>query len=118
MGARTHGGVVWDLYSVVYAIVVLSAATDVYGFQRFAPLLGLPAWAGALCVIPIKLVEWKFLTFATRLYQSGWLGTIICPVPAVAWCLAAFLSMLAADSTIYDLLASADRAIAKAAETR
>jgi hypothetical protein len=108
----------WDLRLIVYAIVALSAVIDICGFQRFAPALGLPAWAGALCVIPIKLVEWNFLSFATRLCQSGWLGTIVCPAPAVAWCLAAFLSMLAADSTIYDVLATADRTSAKAAETR
>jgi hypothetical protein len=50
-----------SLVLVVYAIVALSAATDICGFQRFAPTLGLPAWAGFVCVIPIKLVEWQFL---------------------------------------------------------
>jgi hypothetical protein len=40
----------------VDAIVALSTATDTCGFQRFAPALGLPVWAGALSVIPIKRV--------------------------------------------------------------
>jgi hypothetical protein len=64
----------WHLVLVVHAIVALSPATDICGFQRFAPTLGLAAWAGFVCVIPIKLVEWQFLTFAMRLW-----------VPAETW---------------------------------
>jgi hypothetical protein len=119
MGADTKDGKI-DRAPVftVYAIVALSAATDIYGFHRFAPTLGLPAWAGALCVIPIKLIEWHFLTFATRLFGSGALGKVIPPVPAAVWFFAASLTMLAARSTLYDILASADRASSKAADTR
>ena len=46
----------WDLALIVYAIVGLSAATDICGFQRFAPTLGVPVWAGLVCVLPIKLI--------------------------------------------------------------
>src|ERR1700730_10971518 len=106
MDARKHRGVGgWDLWLVVYAIVALSAATDIYGFQRLGPSLGLPGWAGALWVIPIKFVEWKFLTFALRLFRSGLLGKLVCPAPVFAWCIAFFLSTLAAHSTIYNTLA-------------
>jgi hypothetical protein len=108
----------WDLWLVVYAIVALSAATDMYGFQRFAPALGLPAWAGALWVIPIKFVEWKFLTFATRIFRSSALGKFIFSAPVAAWCIAVLMSMLAAQSTIYNVFASAERVRAKNVETR
>src|SRR5262245_61179154 len=73
---------VWHLAVIVYAIVVLSAATDTCGFLRFAPTLGVPAWAGLVCVIPIKLIEWQFLTFATRLWDAGVLGKFAWPVVA------------------------------------
>ena len=116
--SKHHPAHDWDLWLVVYAIVALSAATDICGFQRFAPTLGLPVWAGILCVVPIKLIEWQFLTFANRLFQNGLLGKTVSPVPVVAWCLAVCLSMLAAHSTIYNLLASADRITANSAETR
>src|SRR6516165_4231822 len=106
MSACKHHGVGdWDLRLVVYAIVVISAATDVYGFQRFAPTLGLPAWAGALWVIPIKSIEWKFLTFAMRVLRSGLLGKVIFLAPVITWCITVFMSMLAAQSTIYHTLA-------------
>jgi hypothetical protein len=107
-----------DLWLVVYAIVALSAATDICGFQRFAPTLGLPGRAGALCVIPVKLIEWRFLTFAQRLFQCGFTGKFVCVVPVLAWCVAVSMSMLAAHSTIYDMLTSADGISTKAAETR
>jgi hypothetical protein len=113
MGAwKDRGASIWDLWLVVYAIVALSAATDVCGFMRFAPAFGLPSWAGALCVVPIKLIEWRFLTFATRLLQSGLLGRIICSMPVMTWCLSASFSMIAAHSTIYDMFASPDRVTA------
>ena len=108
----------WHLALIVYAIVALSAATDICGFQRFAPTLGLPAWAGLVCVIPIKLIEWQFLTFAMRLWGAGLLGWLISPAPVLPWFLAVYLSALAAHSTIYNALASADHAQAKRAETR
>jgi hypothetical protein len=119
MGAWKHrGGSDWDFAVVVYAVVVLSAATDVYGFQRFAPALGLPAWAGSLWVIPVKFVEWKFLTFALRLFKSGLPGKFIFPATVVAWCIAVLMSMLAAHSTVYNALASGERFRAKKVETR
>jgi len=108
----------WDLWLVVYAIVALSAATDICGFQRFAPTLGLPAWAGALCVIPVKLIEWRFLTFTLRLFQCGFVGKLVSTVPVLVWCLAVCTSMLAAHSTIYDMFTSADSISTKASETR
>jgi hypothetical protein len=107
-----------DIWIVVYAIVALSAATDVYAFARFAPALGLPAWAGALWVFPIKFVEWKFLTFAASTFRSGLLGKLVFIAPAIAWCLAVALSKLAAHSTIHHTLASASRIQAKKFETR
>ena len=56
MGARNETRErTWHLALIVYAIVALSAATDTCGFQRFAPTLGLPAWAGLVCVIPITV---------------------------------------------------------------
>jgi hypothetical protein len=108
----------WDLVLVVYAIVALSAAADICGFLRFAPILGVPAWAGLVCVIPIKLIEWRFLTFAMRLWGAGLLGRFVSPVPVAPWCLAVCLSALAAHATIYNALASADHAQAKKVETR
>jgi hypothetical protein len=62
-------------------------------------------------MIPIKLIEWQFLTFAMRLWGAGLLGKLASPAPVVPWCLAVCLSALAA-------LASADRAQAKKVETR
>jgi hypothetical protein len=73
--SKYHPAHDWDLWLVVYAIVALSAATDICGFRRFAPTLGLPIWAGVLCVVPIKLIEWQFLTFANRLFQNGLLAS-------------------------------------------
>jgi hypothetical protein len=116
--SKQHGADGCDLWLVVYAIVALSAATDVYGFQRFATTLGLPAWAGALGVMPIKFVEWKFLTFAVRLFRSGTVGKLVSFAPVMAWCIAVSLSMLAAHSSIRDTLASVGRAQAKKTETR
>jgi hypothetical protein len=118
MFAWNHRLCGWDLWLIVYAIVALSAATDICGFQRFAPTLGLPAWAGALCVIPVKLIEWRFLTFAQHLFQCGFLGKSVSAAPVLAWCLAVNMSMLAAHSTIYDMLTYADGISAKAVETR
>jgi len=41
MGARNElSERTWHLVLVVYAIVALSAATDICGFLRFAPTLG------------------------------------------------------------------------------
>src|SRR5436305_14480540 len=109
---------IWDLTTIVGFIVVLSALTDIAGFQRFAPSFGLPAWAAVLCVIPVKLIEWKFLTFALRLWRRGWLGKLQSPVYLVIWCMAVGLSALAAHSTIYTMLATADRSAAQRAEPR
>jgi hypothetical protein len=106
----------WDLWLVVYAIVALSGATDVHALARFALTLGMPAWAGALWVIPIKFVEWKFLTFAACIFRSGPLGKFVFIAPVIAWCIA--VSMLAAHSTIHHTLASAGRIQAKRVETR
>jgi hypothetical protein len=119
MGARNENRErTWHLSLIVYAIVALSAATDTCGFLRFAPTLGVPAWAGTVCVIPVKLIEWQFLTFATRLWDAGVFGKFASPVPVVPWCFAVCLSALAAHATIYNALASADRAQAKKVETR
>jgi len=84
----------WHLALIVYAIVALSAATDTCGFLRCVP-----AWGGWVCVIPIKFIEWQFLTFAMRLWDAGLLGKFASPVPVAAWCLAVCLSALAAHST-------------------
>ena len=80
-----HGTRIWDLTIIVWLVVALSAATDIAGFLRLAPSVGLPAWAAVLCVIPVKLIEWKFLTFATRLWRQGWLGKIQSPVYSIVW---------------------------------
>ena len=99
-------------------MVALSVATDIAGFLRLAPSLGLPAWVAVLCVIPVKLVEWKFLTFAARLWRQGWLGKLQCPVYLIIWGIAVGLSLLAAHSATYSLLATTDHGAAKLVETR
>jgi hypothetical protein len=109
---------IWDLTIIVGLIVALSAAADVAGFMRFAPSLGLPTEAAALCVLPIKLIEWKFLTIAVRLWRQGWLGKFRCPVFVVIWGIAISLSALAAHATIYTMLATADHTAARNVETR
>jgi hypothetical protein len=113
-----HSTRIWDLRIIVGLIVALSAATDIAGFLRLAPSVGLPAWAAVLCVIPVKLIEWKFLTFTTRLWRQGWLGRIQSPVYFIIWAMAVGLSLLAAHSTTYTLLAAADHSAAKNVETR
>jgi hypothetical protein len=112
-GART-----WDLTIIVGLIVALSAVTDIAGFLRFAPSVGLPDWAAVLCVIPVKLIEWKFLTFSSRLWRQGWLGKLQSPVYCIVWAIAVSLSALAAHSTIYTILAAAERSASKNVETR
>jgi hypothetical protein len=95
MGARNETRErTWHLALIIYAIVALSAATDICGFQRFAPTLGLPAWVGWVYVSPIKFIEWQFLTFAMRLWDVGGLGRVASPIAAAAWCIAVCLSAL------------------------
>jgi hypothetical protein len=108
----------WDLTIIVGLIVALSAATDIAGFLRLAPSVGLPPLAAVVCVIPVKLIEWKFLTFATRLWRQGWLGKLQSPVYIVIWGIAVGLSALAAHSATYTLLATADHSATKRVETR
>jgi hypothetical protein len=113
-----HDTRIWDLTIIVGLVVALSAATDIAGFLCLAPSVGLPAWAAVLCVIPVKLIEWKFLTFTTRLWRQGWLGKLQSPVYFIIWGIAVGLSALAAHSTIYTLLATTDHSAAKHVETR
>jgi hypothetical protein len=116
-GADQCTSIRW-LQSVVVSIVVLSVCTDVAGFLRFAPSLGLPTWAAVLCVIPTKLVEWSFLMFGARLWRQGWLGKLQSPVYVVIWAIAVGLSALAAYGTVFSALAAADNGAATKAETR
>jgi hypothetical protein len=67
---------------------------------------------------PTAVVEWKFLTFASRLFRSRFLGKSVCLAPVAAWCIAVLMSMLAAHSTVYNALASGERLRAKKVETR
>jgi hypothetical protein len=61
---------------------------------------------------------WKFLTFTTRLWRQGWLGKLQSPVYCIVWVIAVSLSALAAHSSIYTILAAADRGASKNVETR
>ena len=106
------------LQLVVVSIVILSVCTDVAGFLRFAPSLGLPTWAAVLCVIPTKLVESSFLMFGARLWRQGWLGKLQSPVYVAIWAIAVGLSALAAYGTVFNALAAADNGAATRAETR
>ena len=103
---------------IVGGIVVLALIVDVYGFLRFAPTIGLPWWAAVACVIPIKAVEWRFLTLAHRLSTIGWTGKLLSVVPVVVWLAAVGLSATAVHSTIHSMQDSADLSVAKKRETR
>ena len=103
---------------IVGGIVVLALIVDVYGFLRFAPTIGLPWWAAVACVIPVKAVEWRFLTFARRLSTTGWAGKLLSGVPVVVWLAAVGLSATAVHSTIHSMQDSADLGAAKKRETR
>src|SRR5436190_11392739 len=109
---------IWDLTIIVGLLVALSALTDIAGFLRFAPSFGLPAWAAVLCVMPVKLIEWKFLTFTARLWRQGWAGKLQSPMVLLPWGIAACLSALAAHATIYTMFATADHTAARNVETR
>ena len=113
-----QGTRIWDLTIIVGFVVALSTATDIAGFLRFAPSVGLPAWVAVLCVIPVKLIEWRFLTFTTRLWRQGWLGKLQSPIYLFIWGIAVSLSALAAHSATYTLLATTDYSAAKHVETR
>ena len=108
----------WDLTLVIAFLVALSAVADVAAFLRFAPAIGLPAWLGPIFVVPLKLIEWRCLTLAVRLWHTSLVGKLQSPVYVIVWALAVGLSALAAHSTIYTLLATADRNATTSAETR
>jgi hypothetical protein len=109
---------IWDLTLVVWPLVALSAVADAIGFVRLAPSFGLPPWASALAVIPIKLIEWKALTFGVRLWHKCWRGKLQSPVYVIIWSVAVALSALATHATMYTVLATADYTATRNVETR
>src|SRR5262249_17750236 len=50
---------------------------------------------------PLKFAERKFLPCAARVFGSNLLGEFLFPAPAFAWCIAAIMSVLAAQFTVY-----------------
>jgi hypothetical protein len=113
-----RGGRSWDLALIVLLVMILSVATDIAGFLRFAPGFGIPDWAAVVCVVPTKLIEWRFLTFAARLWRRNWLGMVQAPIFVFIWGLAVALSALAAQATIVSALTAADHGAVARAELR
>ena len=108
----------WLIRLVVFAIALVSGATDASAYMRFVPNLGVPPWTAIPCVIAVKFVEWTFLIFAFRLWAKGRWGKCVCLVTVFPWCIAVALSTLAAFSSLYGALDSGERSGAKNAETR